>query len=143
MISIELWRARIGNWGSRKVRNSNPTPTQLVDTFGISITLITCVIFMLLVIGGIELNPGPRDQDKEVRSEFSINVPDDFEFVGPSEAPVQFIASTSMCERVKAPKKYHFGKKGRKYFIVLRLVIYPHLLPPIVKLVVIQKSSRI
>ena len=38
---------------------------------------------MLLVIGRIELNSGPRDQDKEVRSEFSINVPDDFEFVGP------------------------------------------------------------
>ena len=87
---------------------------------------------MLLIIGGIELYPGPKDQDKEVRSDFSINVPNDFEFFAPSDAPVQFIASSSMCERVKAPKKIHFAKKGRMYFMILRLLIYPHLLPSII-----------
>ena len=72
--------------------------------------------FYVTRIGGIQLNPGPRDQDKEIKSEFSINVPEDFEFVGPSEEPVQFIAPSSMYERVKAQKKYHFCKKRKKVF---------------------------
>ena len=117
MISIELWRARIGTWGLRKVRKFHLSPSQKSETLLKSI-LLACVICMLLVIGGVELNPGPKDQDNKVRaeSEFSLHVPDSFEFIEPSEAPVEFLASSSRCEAVYVLKKKHFGKKRKKIF---------------------------
>ena len=120
MISIELWRARIGIWGTRKIRNSCLNPSQLVVTCDISLPLLACVIYMLLVIGGVESNPGPKNQDKEVTTEFSLNVPNNFEFVEPSEAPIQFVASSTMCKSVYVPKRKYFGKKRNKVFHGIR-----------------------
>ena len=69
MISLELWRARIGGWGSRKNLSSEssytpPTNCSTSHFFcdalrGITICLLASVITILLVIGGIEMNPGP------------------------------------------------------------------------------------
>ena len=69
MISLELWRARIGGWGSRKnlsSESSSTPPTNCSTSHffcdalrGITICLLASVITILLVIGGIEMNPGP------------------------------------------------------------------------------------
>ena len=61
MISIELWRARIGLHCSRKCNNNYPqSTTDQSDSFvSIFWALIACIIAILLVIGGIEINPGP------------------------------------------------------------------------------------
>ena len=58
MISIELWRARIGLHCSHKCNyprsTDQPDPTvSVISAFNV------CIIAILLVIGGIEINPGP------------------------------------------------------------------------------------
>ena len=47
---------------------------------GISTNLIDCVIFVLLVAGGIEINPGPPRKDSNSSSEEDIQVPKSFDF---------------------------------------------------------------
>ena len=62
MISIELWRARIGLHCSCKCNNNNnpqSTTDQPDSSVSIFSTLTACIIALLLVIGGIEINPGP------------------------------------------------------------------------------------
>ena len=66
---------------------------------------------MLLVIGGFELQLGPKNQDKEVTTEFSSNITNNYEFDEPSEAPVQFVASSTMFNPVYVPQRKNFGKK--------------------------------
>ena len=66
MISLELWRARIGGWG-RRIRSGT---SQAVSSYvnedrcldlmtGISIYLLTICLSILLIIGGIKINQGP------------------------------------------------------------------------------------
>ena len=62
MISIELWRTRIGLHCSCKCNNNNnpqSTTDQPDSSVSIFSALIVCIIALLLVIGGIEINPGP------------------------------------------------------------------------------------
>ena len=59
MISIELWRARIGGWrGSAK---SAPAAGRINPDLLIYLCkfMAALLITILLIIGGIELNPGP------------------------------------------------------------------------------------
>ena len=63
MISIELWRARIGLHSLSKSSNFPRTSSDSLLTSTTSIILfsilLVCVVYSLLIIGGIELNPGP------------------------------------------------------------------------------------
>ena len=66
MISIEEWRGRIGSFNNVKT-NSNESNVdfdyQLPETIALSInqTLrLLAVIRRLLVVGGVETNPGPQ-----------------------------------------------------------------------------------
>ena len=66
MISLELYRARIGGWGGR---GRSPLPQShfrksplsvFIDIlWRISTRLLATTISALLMIGGVELNPGP------------------------------------------------------------------------------------
>ena len=63
MISIELLRARIGLHSLSKSSNFPRTSSDSLLTSTTSIILfsilLACVVYSLLIIGGIELNPGP------------------------------------------------------------------------------------
>ena len=65
MIDISLWRARIGSWGAKVSSACNSphfthsTTQQTGQILAISCILLAVVIKLLLVIGGVELNPGP------------------------------------------------------------------------------------
>ena len=69
MISIELWRARIGGWrgGAKSTTGLTNSPhqifNQLVLNKEVYNVLLCCMaatlIGILLIIGGVELNPGP------------------------------------------------------------------------------------
>ena len=60
-ISIELWRARIGSFGHKA---SNPST--LTVTVRCTRHKLVCVIAYLLIIGCVELNPGPPKYDIHV-----------------------------------------------------------------------------
>ena len=85
MISLEAWRGRIGSW-TKRVRLSSNLPRKILkgiiwdNICGISTNLIACVIFVLLVVGGIEINPGPPRKDSNSSSEEDIQVPKSFDF---------------------------------------------------------------
>ena len=73
MIYIELWRARIGLHCSRKCNNHihnlpQSTTDQPEHSVLINSVLIACIIAIILVIGGIEINPGPitPNQDTDI-----------------------------------------------------------------------------
>ena len=60
MISIELWRARIGLHCSCKCNNNPQSTTDQPDSpVSIILALTACIIALLLGIGGIENKPGP------------------------------------------------------------------------------------
>ena len=64
MIYIELWRARIGLHCSLNCNNHNhhlpqSTTDQPEHSVSINSALIACIIAIILVIGGIEIDPGP------------------------------------------------------------------------------------
>ena len=62
MISIELYRARISGWGGR-ARSS--FPQCYIRKWRISTRLEANTISALLIIGGIEINPGPGSTTEE------------------------------------------------------------------------------
>ena len=72
MISLELYRARIGGWGGRG-RSPLPQSQYRKSPFGIfidilwriSTRLLATTISALLIIGGVELNPGPGSTTEE------------------------------------------------------------------------------
>ena len=70
MISIDLWRTRIGQHIHRYYPNisghSFVSIWQLVTDIAFS-TILACVISILLIIGGIEKNPGPIIPTHEIR----------------------------------------------------------------------------
>ena len=63
MISIELWRARIGLHCGCKCNNNNNNPQSTTNQPDSSVSIFSalpaCIIALLIVIGGIEINPGP------------------------------------------------------------------------------------
>ena len=76
MISLELWRSRIGGWGGKgrlpracdETHNFYPITKQADPILALSCCLLLVVIRMLLVIGGVELNPGPTGGDPNASS---------------------------------------------------------------------------
>ena len=79
MISLELYRARIGGWGGRG-RSPLPQSQYRKSPFGIfidilwriSTRLLATTISALLIIGGVELNPGPGSTTEEEISPMDI-----------------------------------------------------------------------
>ena len=79
MISLELYRARIGGWGGR---GRSPLPQShfrksplsvFIDIlWRISTRLLATTISALLMIGGVELNPGPGSTTEEEISPMEI-----------------------------------------------------------------------
>ena len=72
MISIDLWRARIGLHSNRRFSKISCC---LLDSIWQSATalafstILACVISILLIIGGIEINPGPITPNHEMHYE--------------------------------------------------------------------------
>ena len=79
MISLELYRARIGGWGGRgrsplsqsQFRKS-PFSVFIDILWRISTRLLATTISALLMIGGVELNPGPGSTTEEEISPMEI-----------------------------------------------------------------------
>ena len=72
MISLELYRARIGGWGGRGRSPLSQCPFRkshfsvFIDIlWRISTRLLATTISALLMIGGVELNPGPGSTTEE------------------------------------------------------------------------------
>ena len=62
-LGLQEYRARIGTWYARVALRSavSQAGTRGDKTFLVAMTLCAAVIASLLVIGGVELNPGPVD----------------------------------------------------------------------------------
>ena len=92
MISLELYRARIGGWGGR---GRSPLPQShfrkspfsvFIDIlWRISTRLLATTISALLMIGGVELNPGPGSTTEEEISPMEIEDCSQDVFVLPSQ----------------------------------------------------------
>ena len=92
MISLELYRARIGGWGGR---GRSPLPhshfrksplSVFIDIlWRISTRLLATTISALLMIGGVELNPGPGSTTEEEISPMEIEDCSQDVFVLPSQ----------------------------------------------------------
>ena len=90
MISLETWRGRIGSWAGRAKLSSTSVGPKFDIYFGesmdiiggISTSLLVCVIFFLLIVSGVEINPGPprKDINSSSSSEEEIVVPKGFSF---------------------------------------------------------------
>ena len=95
MISLELYRARIGGWGGRgrsplsqsQFRKS-PFSVFIDILWRISTRLLATTISALLMIGGVELNPGPGSTTEEEISPMEIEDCSQDAFVLPSQ-PLQ------------------------------------------------------
>ena len=92
MISLELYRARIGGWGGRGRSPLSQSPFRK-STFSvfidilwrISTRLLATTISALLMIGGVELNPGPGSTTEEETSPMEIEDCSQDAFVLPSQ----------------------------------------------------------
>ena len=92
MISLELYRARIGGWGGR---GRSPLPQShfrkspfyvFIDIlWRISTRLLATTISALLMIGGVELNPGPGSTTEEEITPMDIEDCSQDAFVLPSQ----------------------------------------------------------
>ena len=88
MISLEAWRGRIGVWAGRvklfsmiRAPKMDLTLRQTLDIlWGISTLLVAAVLVVLLIVGGVEINPGPPRKDLSSSSEEEIEVPKGFDF---------------------------------------------------------------
>ena len=92
MISLELYRARVGGWGGRgrsplsQSRFRKSHFTVLIDIlWRISTRLLATTISALLMIGGVELNPGPGSTTEEEISPMEIEDCSQDAFVLPSQ----------------------------------------------------------
>ena len=95
MISLELYRARIGGWGGRGRSPLSQSPFRkspfsvFIDIlWRISTRLLATTISALLMIGGVELNPGPGSTTEEEISPMEIEDCSQDAFVLPSQ-PLQ------------------------------------------------------
>ena len=84
MISLDLWRSRIGGWrGHAKSQFLHPTfrKSNLSMFICLLWRITTCLsaitISVLLIIGGVEINPGPGSTSDEEISPMEIDCMDD------------------------------------------------------------------
>ena len=102
MISLEAWRGRIGTWAGRAKLSSTSGRPKFDISFGmdsdifrvISTGLLAVVNYILLIVSGVEINPGPprKDLNYTSSSEEDIEVPKDFEYGETSEGKFAFSA---------------------------------------------------
>ena len=92
MISLELYRARIGGWGGRGRSplsqshfRKSPFSVFIDILWRISTRLLATTISALLMIGGVELNPGPGSTTEEEISPMDIEDCSQDAFVLPSQ----------------------------------------------------------
>lgn len=64
MIDIAAYRARIGMWSARKMNINKGVSEDEDDKY--KKLLLGIIIFVLLVIGNVELNPGPGSSDAKI-----------------------------------------------------------------------------
>ena len=98
MICLEALRERIACWVGR-IRASFGIRAHKIDVsgvkmcdiiWGISTCPVAAVIVILLIVGGIELNPGPLWKDTNYCSVEETIVPSQFEFDGAGEGNYVF-----------------------------------------------------
>ena len=102
MIPLKAWRGRIGVWAGRVRMSSKVSAAkkniglrQSLDILsGISTLLVAAVISGLLLVGGVELNPGPprKDLNSSYSSEEEFEVPKSFDFCETSKGNYVFTA---------------------------------------------------
>ena len=102
MISLELYKARIGGWGGR---DRSPLPQShfrkspffvFIDIlWRISTRLLATTISALLMIGGVELNPGPSSTTEEEISPTEIE----------DCSQDAFVLSSQMMQRIPIPSQ--------------------------------------
>ena len=92
MISLELYRARIGGWGGRgrspltqSPFKKSPFSVLIEILWRISTRLLATTISALLMIGGVKLNPGPGSTTEEEISPMEIEDCSQDPFVLPSQ----------------------------------------------------------
>ena len=84
MISLDLWRSRIGGWGGHAKSQFLPAhfrKSNLSSFICLLWRITTCLsaitISVLLIIGGVEINPGPGSTSDEEISPMEIDCVDD------------------------------------------------------------------
>ena len=120
MISIEAWRGRIGVWEGRVKLSSMISAPKMVLTlrqtldilWGISTLLVAAVLVVLLIVGGVEINPGTPRKDLSSSSEEEIEVPKGLDFGGNSEDKYVFSAPLTSIPKMQK-RRVLVGSKKR------------------------------
>lgn len=64
-ISTEQWRARVGGWAGRGFPSPRRAPSKCSGSeWPLAALYVAAVIAVILVIGGVEMNPGPVSNDE-------------------------------------------------------------------------------
>ena len=119
MISLEAWRGRIGVWAGRvklssmiSVPKMDLTLRHTLDIlWGISTLLVAAVPVVLLIVGGVEINPGPPRKDLSSSSEEEIEVPKGFDFGGNSKGEYVFSAPLTSIPKMQKRRVLVGSKK--------------------------------
>ena len=120
MISIEAWRGTIGNWAGRaRLSPISKGPRFVIPSglfmdiiWGISTCLIACLIYVLLIVGAIEINPGPPRKDINSSSEDEVEVPESFDFGEDTQGKYVFCAPVTPIQK-KYTRRVLVGSKKR------------------------------
>ena len=131
MISLDLWRSRIGGWRGHGKSQFLPPHYRKLSTFCLLWRITTCLsaitISVLLIIGGIEINPGPGSTSGEEISPMEIedSLHDTFDFSSETiqRTPIssQVVLMTSLdlssqcsCDVSMTPEKSVYTPKSGK-----------------------------
>ena len=124
VISLEAWRGGIGVWSGGRVKQSSNVSSPKLNVsqvqslnilWGIATLLVAAVICMLLIIGGVRVNPGPPRMDFTSSPEEEIDVPKSFDF-GDSEKGI-FVFSAPVTPKMRITKRrVQEGSKKRPKF---------------------------
>ena len=123
MISIEAWRGRIGVWAGRRMLSSKVSAPKINISYrqtfdilwGISTHLVAAVMSILLIVGGVEVNPGPPRKDLTSSSDEEIDVPKTFDF-GETAKGI-FVFSAPVTPKIRIDKRRVLvGSKKRPKF---------------------------
>ena len=119
MISIEAWCARIGSWAGRVRLSSklsglkmNVSVRHILDIlWGISTLLVSAVISVILIVGGVELNPGPPQKDLSSSSDEDLELPKSFDFGATCKSNYVFSSPATPLPTMKYKRRVLVGSK--------------------------------
>ena len=119
MISIEAWRGRIGSWAGRVRLSSllsgpkmNVSVRHILDIlWGISSILVVAVISVILIVGGVELNPGPLRMDLSSSSDEDLELPKGFDFGATCKGNYVFSLPPTSLSKMKYKRRVLVGSK--------------------------------